>query len=118
MGQYVQLLTLNESGREWLLEDPHHLLAAQQGIRVPGVNVLGLYAVLGDYDFVGIIAAPDNEAAARFSVELGVKAGAHIMTLPAVPMIVLEQAMRDDRSDDDASVELEPETRSGGEPVH
>ncbi len=45
-----------------------------------------LYGVLGDYDFVTILEAPDNEAAARFSLELGAESGAHIQTLPAVPI--------------------------------
>jgi hypothetical protein len=47
---------------------------------------MGLYGVLGRYDFISMLEAEDNEAVARFSLEFGVRAGAHIETLPAVPI--------------------------------
>ena len=47
---------------------------------------MGLYGVLGEYDFVTLIEAPDNEAAARFSLEFGVRVGVHVPTLPAIPI--------------------------------
>jgi len=47
--------------------------------------------VLGPYDFVGIVEAPDNDAAARYSMQLGVKAMVHITTLPAVPVALLQE---------------------------
>ena len=100
---YIQLLTLTTEGRAKMLEDPEMVLHAEAGIRVPGVQVLGQYGVLGDYDFVNIVEAPDNDAVARFSIELGVRAGAHIMTLPAIPVARLEMAMREE------SPELETE---------
>ena len=45
-----------------------------------------MYAVLGSYDFVNIVEAPDNEAVARYSVHLGQSAGVDVMTMPAIPM--------------------------------
>ena len=54
------------------------------------LQFFGLYGVLGSYDFVSLVDAPDNEAAARFSLELGVRCGAHIETLPAVPIARFE----------------------------
>ncbi len=91
MATYILLLTLNTEGRARMLEDPDSLRRAENETVVDGVQCLGLYAVLGDHDFVSILEAPDNEAAARFSLELGVKAGAHIATLPAVPVGLLER---------------------------
>ena len=90
MATYILLLQLNGDGRSLALDDPESLLRAQHETAVDGVSCLGLYAVLGDYDFVGIVEAPDNDAAARFSLEFGVRAGAHIATLPAVPIGLLE----------------------------
>lgn len=107
MAHYVQLMTLTPQGREEMFRDPHHLLVAQQSVRVDGVQTLGLYAVLGAYDFVSIVEAPDNEAVARYSLELGVRAGAHITTLPAVPVVALEQAMRGGDQDLDIGTELD-----------
>jgi uncharacterized protein with GYD domain len=87
---YIQLLTLTPEGRERLLQDPEYVLRAQRGVQREGVQVLGVYAVLGSYDFVSIVEAPDNESVARFSIELGVRGGVHITTLPAVPVALLE----------------------------
>ena len=84
MATYILLMTLTPEGRTHAMLEPDYLLDAENQIQIPGVRTMGLYAVLGPYDFVTIIEAPDNQAIARFSVELGVKAGVHIMTLPTV----------------------------------
>lgn len=86
MATYILLLTLDSEGREKMLADPESLLRAESEISIPGVQLLGLYGVLGDYDFVTLVEAPDNDAMARFSLELGVKAGSHVTTLPAIPI--------------------------------
>jgi uncharacterized protein with GYD domain len=91
---YIQLLVLTPEGREKTLRDPQFVLREQHKINVPGVRILGQYGVLGEYDFVNIVEAPDNESVARFSIELGVRAGAHIVTLPAIPVARLEAPKR------------------------
>jgi len=91
MATYIQLLTLTPEGRERVLKDPESVLRAQASITITGIQVLGLYGVLGEYDFVNIVEAPDNETVARFSLELGVRAGVYITTLPAIPVGRLEQ---------------------------
>ena len=73
------------------LEDPDYLLQLERDIEVPGVQTLGVYAVLGEYDFVTIIDADGNETVARFSIELGVRAGVHVTTLPVVPAARLSE---------------------------
>ena len=89
MPQYILLITLATEGREAMVHDPRNLVKAANQAHVDGVEWLGLYGVLGRFDFVSIVDAPDNEAAARFSLELGHRAGAHIETMPAVPIGVL-----------------------------
>lgn len=94
MAIYIQLLTLTPEGREKALEDPESILRAQDSISVSGVQMLGIYSVLGDCDFINIIEATDNTVMARFSIELGVLAGAHITTMPAIPIGRLEEKGR------------------------
>jgi uncharacterized protein with GYD domain len=91
MATYILLLTLTPDGQQMALRDPQHLLRAERELGVPGVQALGMYAVLGSYDFVTLVEAESNEQVARFSIELGVKAGVHITTLPAVPISRLEE---------------------------
>ena len=86
MSIYIPLMKLTPEGREKVLGDPDYVLHAASAIRSPGIQTLGLYAVLGEHDFVSILDAPDNEAVARFSIEWGVKAGVLITTLPAIPI--------------------------------
>ena len=86
MPTYILLLTLTPEGRERALADPDTLLRAERAVRVPEVTCMGIYGVIGEYDFVTWLQAPDNETAARFSLEMGVRAGAHVTTLPAIPL--------------------------------
>ena len=90
MPTYILLLTLTPNGREKMLEVPESLLRTANAIETPDTQVLGLYGVLGDFDFVGIVEAPDNESIARYSLELGVRAGVHVATLPAIPIARLQ----------------------------
>lgn len=86
MATYILLLTLTPDGQRAALNDPEYLLRVEEAIRVPGVQPLGLYGVLGEFDFVTIVEAESNERMARFSIELGVRADVHITSLPAVPI--------------------------------
>ena len=51
-----------------------------------GVKIHKQYALLGQYDFVNIVEAPDNETVMRMSVEIGSRGSAQLLTLPAVPV--------------------------------
>ena len=105
MATYIMLLTLTPEGREKMLDDPSSLLLAIEAIEVSEVYSLGLYGVLGDYDFVNILTAPDNESAARFSIELGVRAGVHVTSLPAMPVSRLREPQeREPRAQDATEV--------------
>ena len=85
MATYILLMTLTPEGQAMALAEPDYLLRLEGEIHVPTVQTLGVYAVLGEYDFVTMVDAGSNEAMARFSIELGVRAGVHITTLPVVP---------------------------------
>jgi uncharacterized protein with GYD domain len=51
-----------------------------------GAKVLAQYALLGQYDFLSILDAPNNESISRISIELGARGTIQIMTLPAIPV--------------------------------
>lgn len=48
--------------------------------------MLEQYAVMGPYDFVNIVEAPDNDTIFRMSVELGSRGTVKIMSMPATPV--------------------------------
>ena len=108
MPTYILLLNLTPEGRGKMLEDGEMLRRAEDAIVIPGTTVMGVYGVLGEYDFVSILEAPDNDAAAQFSLELGVRAGAHITTLPAIPITRFERGAGHEPPELDTGVTLRP----------
>ncbi len=104
MARYILLMTLTPEGRERMTVDPERILRAESEIRTADTQILGLYGVLGNYDFVAIVESSDNAGIARFSLDLGVAAGVHITTLPAIPIARFEAPGRDRESDLEAQV--------------
>lgn len=84
MPVYILLSTLNEHGIHCVIEDPTCLRQISMDIENLGVKVLGQYATLGQYDFMHIIEAPDNETVARVSMELIAKGHIKPLTLPTI----------------------------------
>jgi uncharacterized protein with GYD domain len=89
--QYILLVRLWPDGIDAVLDNPRAPLDAERDVMVPGVSALGIYAVLGAHDFVAIIDAPDNDAAARWSIAFGAKVRGEITTMPAVPISHLQE---------------------------
>jgi uncharacterized protein with GYD domain len=83
---YIMLSTLTEGGAETLRSRPERAREVNREIEGMGVRVLQQYAVLGPYDFVNVVEAPDNDTVARVSVELAARGSVRIMTLPAIPI--------------------------------
>jgi len=46
--------------------------------------VVTQYALLGAYDFLRVVEAPDNETVAHLSLDLGSRGTVNITTLPAI----------------------------------
>ncbi len=74
-----------------LRKNPDLVINAVRECDCPGAEIMGQYAVLGKYDFVMLAEADDNESAARLSLELGVRVGLHVETLPAMAIGVLSE---------------------------
>jgi uncharacterized protein with GYD domain len=86
MATYIMLSRLTDKGSETVKENPARIKAVDQELESFGVRVIAQYAVLGPYDFVTIIEAPDNMAVSRVSMEIGSRGSVKIETLPAIPI--------------------------------
>src|ERR671919_2888244 len=86
MTLYFLLGSLTEEGQKMLNNNPNLMVDAVMSSNCDSAEIMGQYAVLGKYDFVMMAEAADNEAVARLSLEIGVRAGLHIETLPALPV--------------------------------
>jgi len=83
---YILLSTLTAEGRKTIKGKPDRIREVNKEIEAFGAKVVSQYAVLGSYDFVNVVEAPDNEAIARVSLELGSRGTVKITTLPAIPI--------------------------------
>lgn len=81
MAIYVMLTTLTDEGRKTLKKNPERIKEVNKEVETMGVKILAQYAVLGPYDFVNILEAPDNQSVAKISVELGSRGTMQGMTL-------------------------------------
>jgi uncharacterized protein with GYD domain len=68
---FILLSTLSDNGAQTIKEDPARILAVNQELERMGVHVVKQWAVLGPYDFVNVVEAPDAQTIARVSVALG-----------------------------------------------
>ena len=84
MPHYVILSNLTDEGRRTIKEKPGRILEVNKEIEGMGIKILKQYALLGSYDFVNIVEAPDNETVMKMSVEIGSRGSVHMTTLPAI----------------------------------
>jgi uncharacterized protein with GYD domain len=86
MAYYVILSRLSDDGRKTIKEHPERILEVNKELEKMGIKVKEQYAVLGPYDFVNIVEAPNNEAVMKMSVDLGSRGSVQLLSLPAIPV--------------------------------
>jgi len=86
MGTYIMLSTLSPDGANTLIENPERLTEVNEEVARMGAKVVAQYAVLGPYDFVTILEAPDVSTISRVAVQLGSRGTIKSTTLTAIPV--------------------------------
>jgi uncharacterized protein with GYD domain len=86
MATYILLSSLTDNGAETIKKNPERIKEVNQELAQMGVRVTAQYVVLGPYDFVNIVEAPDNATIARVSAEMSARGSVKIMTLAALPI--------------------------------
>jgi uncharacterized protein with GYD domain len=86
MPQYILLSNLTDEGWKTVKEKPERIKEVNKELQAYGVKVVSQYAVLGPYDFVNIVEAPNNETIAKVSIELGSRGTIKILSMPAIPI--------------------------------
>jgi uncharacterized protein with GYD domain len=94
MAKYILLSKLTEDGRKTLKSKPERIKEVNEELEAFDVKVLKQYAVLGPYDFVNIVEAPDNEAIFKLSVELGSRGTIQITSMPAITIDDLIKSLK------------------------
>jgi uncharacterized protein with GYD domain len=83
---FIMLSRLTEAGAETIRKKPARIQEVNEELAGMGVKVQQQYAVLGPYDFVNIVEAPDIASVMRASVELSSRGSVRIETLAAMPL--------------------------------
>ena len=78
------LTTLTDEGRKTITEKPDRIKEVNKEVEAMGAKVLAQYAVLGPYDFINILEAPNNEAVSKVAIALGSRGTLQTMTLAAM----------------------------------
>jgi uncharacterized protein with GYD domain len=80
------LSTLGPGGWATLRENPERLRQVTQEVESMGLTVVAQYALMGQWDFLNIIEAPDERAMARAAVMLAARGTMRTTTMQAIPV--------------------------------
>jgi len=94
MAKFVMLSTLGPDGSARLRENPERLLEVRGEVEAMGVKVLQQYALLGAWDFLNIIEAPDEVTMARVATTLSSRGTLKTLTLPAIEVEAFIAALK------------------------
>lgn len=95
MAIYVMLTTLTDEGRKTIQKNPERIKEVNKEVEAMGIKILDQYAVLGPYDFVNILEAPDNKTITKVSVALGARGTMLAMTLAATSVDEFIASLKD-----------------------
>ena len=86
MPLYIMMTNLTDEGRKTVKSNPMRIKEVNREVESMGVKIIGQYVTLGQYDFINILEAPDNETIANVATELGSRGTLQTMTLAALTL--------------------------------
>ena len=95
MPKFVMLSTLGPDGSARLRENPERLREVSREVEAMGVQVLAQYALLGNWDFLNILEAPDEVTMAKVATTLAARGTLKTMTLLAIEIEDFIAALKD-----------------------
>lgn len=84
MPKFVMLSTLGPDGHARLRDNPERLREVNADVESMGVKVIHQYALLGQFDFLNILEAPDELTMAKVATTLAARGTLKTWTLTAI----------------------------------
>jgi uncharacterized protein with GYD domain len=81
---YIMLTRLTPDGVQTIKNNPERIREVNAEVQALGGRVTAQWATLGQFDFVNVIEAPDEQTIARISMELGSRGTGRYETLTAI----------------------------------
>jgi uncharacterized protein with GYD domain len=94
MPTYAMLTTLGPDGWETLRQNPDRIREVRQEVEALGLTVIAQYALMGQYDFLNVIEAPNEQAMARAAIMLAARGTMRTTTLQAIPVEDLIETLK------------------------
>ena len=94
MPLYIMMSNLTDEGRKTVKSNPYRIKEVNKEVESMGIKVIAQYVVLGQYDFINVLEAPNNEAIAKLATELGSRGTLHTSTLAAMTLDDFIKALR------------------------
>jgi uncharacterized protein with GYD domain len=85
MPTYIKLLKLTDQGSKDIMNAPARIEEATKLFQKMGGKVVGVYLVMGEYDYVTIGECPSDEVATAFALALSSQGNVKSTTLKAFP---------------------------------
>jgi uncharacterized protein with GYD domain len=95
MPTFAMLSILGPDGAQTLRENPQRLKAVNAEVEAMGGKVLHQWALLGDYDFLNIIEAPDELTMARIATALNARGTLKTRTMAAIDIDAFVRSLGD-----------------------
>ncbi len=83
MPTYIMLNSYTPQGIGNVKQSPARIDALKQVFKANGAEIKQVFLVMGAYDTVLVVEAPDDETCARLSLTIGAAGNVHIETLRA-----------------------------------
>jgi len=83
MPTYILFSHLTDEGRKTLRERPERVYEVNKEVEAMGARIRAQYALIGEFSFINIMDAPDNETMVRISIMLGLRGTVRMETYPA-----------------------------------
>jgi uncharacterized protein with GYD domain len=89
------LSTLGPDGWATVREHPERIREVTSEVEAMGLKVLAQYALMGQYDFLNVLEAPDEATMARAAITLAARGTMRTTTLQAIGVEDLISSLRD-----------------------
>lgn len=86
MARYIIISNLTDEGARTLKKNPGRVKEVNAELKDMGINVLDQYAVLGNFDFLTIVEAEDENRITKALVELLSRGSIKTATYRAIPV--------------------------------
>jgi len=83
MATYIMLVKYTQKGIENVKQSPARLDAAKKAFKTLGAEIKEFYLVVGQYDIVLLVEAPNDETLAKCALDLASKGSVTTQTLRA-----------------------------------